>query len=101
MLLAWYDRDRDFESTQHASECHQDSAVPGYVDYGVHHGATLMVDIKQAASYSSICPWIFRTGKRDRADEVRAGKTDYPRNGSWTAPGVRPAGCLARHDESE
>lgn len=47
MLLSWYDRDRDFESPQHASECHQDSAVPGYVDYGVHHGATLMIDIEQ------------------------------------------------------
>ncbi len=45
MLLSWYDRDRDFESPQHAGECHQDSAVPGYVDYGLHHGATLMVDI--------------------------------------------------------
>jgi len=47
MLLSWYDRDRNFESPQHASECHQDSAVPGYVDYGVHHGATLKVDIDQ------------------------------------------------------
>jgi len=47
MLLSWYDRDRDFESPQHASECHQHSAVPGYVDYGIHHGATLMLDIEQ------------------------------------------------------
>lgn len=47
MLLSWYDRDRDFESPQHASECHQDSATPGYVDYGLHHGATLKVDIGQ------------------------------------------------------
>jgi len=47
MLLSWYDRDRDFESPQHASECHQASAVPGYVDYGLHHGATLMLDIEQ------------------------------------------------------
>jgi len=47
MLLAWYDRDRDFESPQHASECHQDSAVPGYVDYGLSHGATLEVVIEQ------------------------------------------------------
>ena len=46
MLLSWYDRDRDFESPQHASECHQASATPGYVDYGIHHGATLMVDIE-------------------------------------------------------
>ena len=45
MLLSWYDRDRDFESPQHASECHQDSAVPGYVDYGLSHGATLKIDI--------------------------------------------------------
>lgn len=45
MLLSWYDRDRDFESPQHSSECHQASAVPGYVDYGINHGATLKVDI--------------------------------------------------------
>lgn len=47
MLLSWYDRDRDFESPQHASECHQTSAVPGYVDYGLNHGARLKVDIEQ------------------------------------------------------
>jgi hypothetical protein len=47
MLLSWYDRDRDFESPQHSSECHQDSAIPGYVDYGVSHGATLKVDIEK------------------------------------------------------
>lgn len=45
MLLSWYDRDRDFESPQHSSECHLDSAVPGYVDYGIHHGAKLKIDI--------------------------------------------------------
>ena len=44
MLLAWYDRDRDFESPQHASECHLDSAVPGYVDYALSHGANFKVD---------------------------------------------------------
>lgn len=47
MLISWYDRDRDFESPQHSSECHQDSAVPGYVDYGLNHGARLKVDIGQ------------------------------------------------------
>lgn len=47
MLISWYDRDRDFESPQHASECHLDSAIPGYVDYGVSHGATLMIDMEQ------------------------------------------------------
>ena len=46
MMLSWYDRDRDFESPQHASECHLDSAIPGYVDYGIHHGATLVVVIE-------------------------------------------------------
>ena len=45
MLLSWYDRDRDFESPQHSSECHQASATPGYVDYGIHHGAKLMIDV--------------------------------------------------------
>ena len=47
MLLSWYDRDRDFESPQHSSECHENAAIPGYVDYGVHHGATLKVDFEQ------------------------------------------------------
>lgn len=45
MLLSWYDRDRDFESPQHVSECHAASAVPGYVDYALGHGATLKVDV--------------------------------------------------------
>jgi len=45
MLISWYDRDRDFESPQHSSECHQDSAVPGYVDYGLNHGARLKIDM--------------------------------------------------------
>ena len=44
MLISWYDRDRDFESPQHSSECHTDSAVPGYVDYGLNHDARLMID---------------------------------------------------------
>ncbi len=46
MLLSWYDRDRDFESPQHASECHQGCAVPGYVDYALHRGATLKIDVE-------------------------------------------------------
>lgn len=45
MLLSWYDRDRDFESPQHTSECSRDSAVPGYVDYALYRGATLKIDI--------------------------------------------------------
>ncbi len=47
MLLSWYDKDRDFESPQHSSECHLDSAVPGYVDYGIYHGACLQIDFQQ------------------------------------------------------
>ncbi len=46
MLLSWYDRDRDFESPQHVSECHQGCAVPGYVDYALHRGATLKIDFE-------------------------------------------------------
>lgn len=47
MLLSWYDKDRDFEAPQHSSECHANSPLPGYVDYGVYHGATLKVDIEE------------------------------------------------------
>jgi len=47
MLLSWYDRDRDFESPQHSSECHAASAIPGYVDYGLYHGAKLKIDIEK------------------------------------------------------
>ncbi|MCK9388666.1 MAG: AF1514 family protein [Sulfuritalea sp.] len=47
MLLSWYDRDRDFESPQHSSECHSAGAMPGYEVYGLYHGATLMVNIEQ------------------------------------------------------
>ncbi len=45
MLLSWYDRERDFESPQHVSECGLEGAVPGYLEYGVSRGATLMVNI--------------------------------------------------------
>jgi len=47
MLLSWYDRDRGFESPAHAGECHLDSATPGYVDYGMNHGAGLMIDVEE------------------------------------------------------
>ncbi len=47
MLLSWYDRDRDFESPQHSSECHLDSATPGYVDYALHRNASLKIDIEE------------------------------------------------------
>lgn len=47
MLMSWYDRDRDFESPQHTTESDAESAVPGYVHYGINHGATLKVDIER------------------------------------------------------
>ncbi|MES9843642.1 MAG: AF1514 family protein [Candidatus Sedimenticola sp. PURPLELP] len=47
MLLSWYDRDRDFESPQHASECHMNSAIPGYIDYALYRDAKLKIDIEQ------------------------------------------------------
>ncbi len=47
MLLSWYDRDRDFESPQHSSECHAASAIPGYVDYALCRDARLKIDIEQ------------------------------------------------------
>ena len=46
MLVSWYDRDRDYESPQNASECHQHSAIPGYIDYALYRHATLKVDIE-------------------------------------------------------
>ncbi len=46
MLMSWYDRDRNFESPQSAGECHEGCPTPGYVDYGLHHGAALRVDIE-------------------------------------------------------
>jgi hypothetical protein len=56
MLLSWYDRERDFEAPQHVSECHQDSAVPGYVDYALSRGATLKVDIDDGRFVFFYCP---------------------------------------------
>lgn len=47
MLMSWYDRDRDFESPQHVSESDDESAVPGYVYYGINHGASLKVDVEK------------------------------------------------------
>jgi len=45
MLISWYDRDRDFESPPHSSECAEGGKKEGYIHYGLNHGATLMVDI--------------------------------------------------------
>lgn len=44
-LLSWYDRDRNLESPEHAGELHGGRTIPGYVDYGLQHGARLVIDI--------------------------------------------------------
>lgn len=44
-LLSWYDRDRNYQSPMQASEPHLGRAIPGYVDYGLQHGARLVIDI--------------------------------------------------------
>ena len=47
MLMSWYDQDRDFESPQPATESDAECAVPGYVEYGISHGATLKIAIEK------------------------------------------------------
>lgn len=45
MLISWYDRERDFESPQNASESREGSITDGYIHYALNHGATLKVDV--------------------------------------------------------
>ncbi|HSO21370.1 MAG TPA: AF1514 family protein [Chondromyces sp.] len=49
VCLAWYDRARDRESPAHASECHGDCEMPGYVEYAVTRGAELEVVVGDGA----------------------------------------------------
>lgn len=44
MLLSWYDRERDLESPEHASECHEGCPIKGFWDYALNRGGTLTVD---------------------------------------------------------
>jgi hypothetical protein len=44
ILLSWYDRDRNYESPAHVSECHQSCEVPGYVDFASNRGGELVID---------------------------------------------------------
>lgn len=46
MLLSFYDKDNDYESPRNASECHANSAIPGYVDYALYRDASLRIDIE-------------------------------------------------------
>jgi len=43
ICLSWYDRAADRESPAHASECHGDCEMPGYVEYAITRGAELKV----------------------------------------------------------
>ncbi len=47
MLVSWYDQDRDLESPEHAGDCHEKGAVPGYIEYGLSCGSTLKLDIEK------------------------------------------------------
>lgn len=46
MLMSWYDRDRNFESPQNASEGPEGSPLNGYILYALHRNATLKVDVE-------------------------------------------------------
>lgn len=49
ICLSWFDRAADRESPAHASECHGDCEIPGYVEYAVTRGAELKVVIDDGA----------------------------------------------------
>jgi len=49
ICLAWFDRANDRESPAHASECHGDCEMAGYVEYAVTRGAELKVVIDDGA----------------------------------------------------
>ena len=49
VCLSWYDRAHDRESPAHASECHGDCEIPGYVEYAVTRGAELKVVVGDGA----------------------------------------------------
>lgn len=46
ILLSWYDRERNYESPAHVSECHQNCETPGYWDYALNRGGELVIDIE-------------------------------------------------------
>lgn len=49
ICLSWYDRANDRESPAHASECHGDCEIPGWVEYAVTRGAELKIVIDDGA----------------------------------------------------
>ena len=49
ICLSWFDRAADRESPAHASECHGDCEMPGYVEYAVTRGAELRIVVDKGA----------------------------------------------------
>jgi len=49
ICLSWYDRAADRESPAHASECHGDCEMPGFVEYAVTRGAELEIVVGDGA----------------------------------------------------
>jgi hypothetical protein len=45
LLISWYDRERDFESPGHVSECAGSGPKLGYIHYALSRGARLKVEI--------------------------------------------------------
>ncbi len=49
ICLSWFDRGAERESPAHASECHDDCDIPGYIDYAINRGAELKVVVDDGA----------------------------------------------------
>jgi len=66
------------------------------------HQEAFIGDLVRSRRYSNASE-VLRESLRlmERRESLEAAKLNYPRNGSWTALGVRPAGCPARHNEAE
>jgi hypothetical protein len=45
LLISWYDRERDFESPAHVSECGGCGPKQGYIHYALSRGARLQVEV--------------------------------------------------------
>lgn len=56
MLLTFYDRDRNLESPNGVSECHQGCSVPGWIDYAQNRGGTLVVNFEQGRFVFTFMP---------------------------------------------
>ncbi len=46
ICLSWFDQAAGQESPSHASDCHGSCETPGYLEYAIHRGAELRVELK-------------------------------------------------------